>query len=336
MARFRSVCFTINNYSDDELNNLKNNKENFKYLVFQQEIGENGGTRHIQGYATSSNPRGLASWKSIISARAHIEQARGDAESNRRYCTKEDTREPGTEPFEYGEMARPGKRTDLDELGTRVRAGEAISTLAEQFPGDFIRYGQGIKRYAELFSGVREWKTEVFWFYGPTGTGKSREASQLAPGAYWKMGASKWWDGYDGQADVIVDDYRRDLCTFSELLRLFDRYPMRVEYKGGSCSFLARRLFITTPKSPLETWAGRAEEDLRQLTRRITEVRYFPTMFAGLFTSQQSQTSQPEEELGPDQRVEEAEENEIDLESIERFVSDLVNTNHVCTFNCAN
>jgi len=221
----------------------------------------------------------------------------------------------------------------------------------------------------------RSWKTEVYWFYGGTGTGKSREAFRLCSGRsgqlfvdgggrgnglgngvdsvgggvgcvsehvssgggtsvslgghgvglsggagsgvavgsascssasceggdsgdaggdalpsndgrgddegseplepYVKMGGNKWWDGYDGDQDVIIDDYRRDLCPFHELLRLFDRYPMKVECKGYSTQFLAKRIFVTCPQRPELIWEGRGAEDLKQLTRRITEIRYF-------------------------------------------------------------
>jgi hypothetical protein len=93
------------------------------------------------------------------------------------------------------------------------------------------------------------------------------------------MGSTKWWDGYVGQPYVIIDDYRPDLCTFSNLLQLFDRYPMRVEFKGGSCQFVAKYIFVTAPKSPRDMWCNRVEEDINQLMRRITLVRDF-NMFA--------------------------------------------------------
>jgi len=47
---------------------------------------------------------------------------------------------------------------------------------------------------------------------------------------------------------------------------------MRVEYKGGSCNFAAKRIFITTNSHPREWLVGNAE-----LSRRITEIREFPS-----------------------------------------------------------
>ena len=65
------------------------------------------------------------------------------------------------------------------------------------------------------------------------------------------------------------------MCTFSELLRLLDRYPMQVETKGGSVAFNSPLIIITAPQSPMDMWSGRTQEDLQQLLRRITEVRFF-------------------------------------------------------------
>jgi RNA helicase len=97
-------------------------------------------------------------------------------------------------------------------------------------------------------------------------TGESREAAELAPDAYYKMDSNHWWDGYEGEDDVIIDDFRADLCPFHELLRLFDRYPHRVQFKGGSREFNSKRIFVTCNKHPWEIYTkdGREREDLGQ------------------------------------------------------------------------
>lgn len=274
MSRARAVCFTLNNYSEEEVKHIEELIKSSEYGVYQRERGKNG-TAHIQGYVYSKSQRTLAAWKRVIGPRAHIEFAKGSAAQNRTYCTKEETREPGTDYFEHGSMPRQGERTDLEAVAAAVAAGESDQEIAQKFPGDVIRYHRGIQYLRGLYEVPRRWKTRVFWWYGPTGTGKSFEANQRFPEAYWKMGCNRWWDGYRGDAAVIIDDYRRDLCTFAELLRLLDQYPYRVEFKGGSCQFAARDLVITTPLHPRDTWAGRTEEDIQQLLRRIDEVRYF-------------------------------------------------------------
>lgn len=276
MSQFRAACFTINNPTTEELSLLDDQLRLLKYAVYQLERGENG-TLHVQGYGVARKPKRLGGWKAVVGTRAHIESARGNAEQNRLYCTKE-PRESG--PFEFGTFPTPGLRTDIAGAVATVQEGASIAQIIEKHPEEFVKYHKGLLAVRLHSQPRRNWKTEVFWFYGPTGTGKSREANERYPDAYYKMPSNKWWDGYDGEDTVIVDDYRRDMCTFSELLRLFDRYPVCVETKGGSQQFLARTIVITTPKSPRDTWEGRAEEDIQQLLRRIEYVRHFPRLLA--------------------------------------------------------
>jgi hypothetical protein len=67
---------------------------------------------------------------------------------------------------------------------------------------------------------------------------KSRKAFGEYPDAYIKMN-NKWWDGYANEKTVIMDDYRASLCTFQDLLRILDRYPLRVELKGACAQLSA-------------------------------------------------------------------------------------------------
>lgn len=274
MSQWRSICFTLNNPTDDEVSQLKVKLSELKYAVFQLERGESG-TLHVQGYAVSATPKRLGGWKTITGARAHIERAAGTAAQNREYCTKEEGREPGIEPWEHGRMPVQGQRNDIEAAVEEIKEGATIGAIIERHPEVFVKYSRGLNQVRLQYQARRRWKTEVFWFYGATGTGKSLEASERFPEAYYKMPTNKWWDGYDGDDVVIIDDYRRDLCSFGDLLRLFDRYPLLVESKGGTINFLARTIVVTTPKSPRETWEGRSEEDIKQLLRRVEHVKHF-------------------------------------------------------------
>lgn len=146
-------------------------------------------------------------------------------------------------------------------------------------PEVYARNYRGLEALSSRLSCTRNFKTEVFWFYGPTGTGKSKSAFDRDPTAYWKPATSKWWNGYEGHEAVIIDDYRRDFCTFAELLRLLDRYPLTVETKGGTRQMLAKRIYITSPKCPATTWEGRTPEDIDQLLRRIEHIEHFSSFF---------------------------------------------------------
>ena len=118
----------------------------------------------------------------------------------------------------------------------------------------------------------RDWKTEVLWIHGLTGIGNSKLANELAPGAYWLGSNSKWWDGYDGHEDVIIDDFRCESFEFNNLLRLLDRYPYRIETKGGTRQFLARRIIITSHELPKFVFRDFDGYDINRLLRRVDTV----------------------------------------------------------------
>lgn len=91
------------------------------------------------------------------------------------------------------------------------------------------------------------------------------------------MTDNHWFDGYDQQEVMIMDDFRTSWFKFGFLLRLLDVYPFMVEVKGGSAEFNTNTIYITAPKPPQEMYANLAENEegqFNQLLRRITEIRY--------------------------------------------------------------
>ena len=82
--------------------------------------------------------------------------------------------------------------------------------------------------------------------------------------------SNKWWNGYEGQDVVVLDDIRADFAKYHELLTLLDKYPHKVEIKGGYMQFNSPRIYITSPHTPREMYKGK--EDLTQLMRRIDQL----------------------------------------------------------------
>lgn len=268
--KHRNYVFTINNPTDEHRDIL--GAIECRHVLYQPERGENTSTLHFQGLIMFKNPRSFEAVRTLIPG-WHVEPMRGTYEEAKNYCTKAETR-AGDICSRGDPPAGQGSRTDLELLQESIKAGASRRELFDAHFGVAVRYGRGIDEALRYYEPRRDFKSVVYWYYGPTGSGKSRAASAEAPHAYWK-GSGKWWSGYDGDEDVIIDDYRKDFFPFDELLRLLDRYPMQVETKGGHAQFRAKRIFITTCFDPYSTWAGETAENIQQLLRRIEYTKEF-------------------------------------------------------------
>jgi len=86
--RVRKFCFTLNNYTEEELTQLHMCFEDkgWSYII-GKEIGASG-TRHLQGYCEAKNAIRFETIKKIM-PRAHIEKAKGNRRQNYKYCSKD-------------------------------------------------------------------------------------------------------------------------------------------------------------------------------------------------------------------------------------------------------
>lgn len=261
MGRHRAWCITVNNYNIEDINMIKGMI--YKYLIIGDEKGEKE-TPHLQCYINLCNPKSFKAMKTAI-PRGHIEIARGSAEDNRKYCSKEKIL------FEDGEMPKQGKRNDIGQIRDLLNEGKNMTDIVE-----IARSCQSV-RFAEKWLTYKEekrnWKTTVIWIYGNTGVGKTRKAFELSKDEepWISNGDLTWWDGYDKHKNVILDDFRGDHCNFANLLRILDRYPLRVPIKGGFRQLLAKQIIITCPMSPKQMYEF-AGENVGQLLRRIDKV----------------------------------------------------------------
>lgn len=180
------------------------------------------------------------------------------------YVWKEDTRVG--EQFEFGSrLLKRNCEKDWDKIKE-----EAMQGKLQEIPADiFIRYYSSLTRIAADFAKPVGVAREVWVFYGPTGSGKSRRAFEEAGEfAYPKDPRSKFWYGYQGQENVVIDEFRGGI-DISHMLRWLDRYPVMVEIKGSSRSLNARKLWITSNLHP-ESWYPDLDRDTyRALERRL-------------------------------------------------------------------
>lgn len=270
MANGKNWVFTTNNPVPENSPDQAKWKALVQYCTWQVEKGE-AGVLHIQGYAQFKAKIRLTALKKLES-RAHWEPRRGSHEQARDYCRKEDTRVYG--PFTYGEEVKQGQRTDLESMAQlMLELPETDVSLVST--ATYVRYYKGLRAFKTLHSKPRTHKTLVEIWYGPAGTGKTMQALERFPDAYWKT-KGEWWDDYDGQATVIIDEFY-GWIPFDLLCRLCDRYPLKVPTKGGFTNFIAKRIIFTSNKHP-QDWYDLTKVTWLALKRRVEKVMFLPVL----------------------------------------------------------
>lgn len=258
--------FTINNPTFEDNPQIW---ESVKYLIYQKEKGEQG-TEHYQGYVIFNKRMSLKSCKKI-NARAHWEVRRGTHAQAKAYCSKEEGRIE--EPVEMGEEPKQGGRTDLAEIKAKLDEGASLKAIKDEHFNSWCRYRQSFAIAKQMGQPKRDFKTQVAVIWGPTGTGKSRFVQEKSGDSiYWKSD-QKWWDGYNNQDYVCLDDFY-GWIKYHDMLRLLDRYPLQLETKGGQVEFNSKRIWITSNKHPREWYKDITPEKYAALERRIDVICY--------------------------------------------------------------
>lgn len=265
-------------------------KHGATWLICQMEQGATTGTPHLQG-AISFEKRMRKQAVSNILGKAWVDQRRGTAAECIDYCSKRETKIEG--PWEFGERPAgqeagrknlPGVK--LSEIAHHIECGASLDDIASLYPSEFIRMERGIRalwvRKAQKVASSPRLDLKVIVLNGPTGCGKTRTAFEIAGGydptkvfvvqKTTGKGQTVWWNGYESQPTVILDEFDDSWYSYKELLRVLDVHPYRCDTKGGFVWLAATTIVITSCRPPRMWYAEQVER--AELNRRITEVRY--------------------------------------------------------------
>lgn len=142
-----------------------------------------------------------------------------------------------------------------------------MKRVAEEHPTEFIKFFRGIHAYkATMSEPTRTETTRGIWIMGAPGIGKTHYVHERIPDVYVKS-QNKWWDGYDGQPDVLLDDFdKQGKCLGHHIKIWADKYKATGEVKGASMNLQHRRFIITSNYSIEQIWED--DETLQQAIRR--------------------------------------------------------------------
>jgi hypothetical protein len=266
MQRNRIWCFTVNNYSKEDLQLLE--QVECKYIVYGKEVGASG-TPHLQGTVAWKNAKTFEATRSLLVKNCHIEATK-DFEASIAYCKKDG---------EWQERGEPPKSQKEKGTGEKDRWALALQQAQEKGECDDAQISFQHARtidYIHCRALMKKERVDTeeqhLWYYGESGTGKSRKARTDFPDAYLKM-CNKWWDGYADQDTVLIEDFDNSHSVLCHHLKIWgDRYPFLAERKGAAVKIRPKKLIVTSNWHPSQIWF--APNDLDPILRRFKTVEF--------------------------------------------------------------
>lgn len=272
------------------------NETKCTFLVYQREQCPTTGNIHWQGFVIFKTPvRHTGVQRTLAIGKSKCIIVNGTNEQNYDYCTKKETRIPGSNFTEYGLMPTDsGDRMDIRKFYLDTKDGSTECELWETHTECMIKYPQALQRIRNDFNVVKKRNgitmpiTTVHW--GPTGTGKSHSAMKEAIDYtgdidkvyilrdYGSLAGATIWTGYNPMKHtaVIIDEFY-GWAKWHELLAWLDKYPVQVRVHGAMVDLTCMKFWITSNCDP-EQWynklidAGKVKYETLQ--RRLTNIKH--------------------------------------------------------------
>jgi len=271
LGKARSCCWTLNNYSPDDVERIRRYALRCKYLVFGYEVAPETGTPHLQGFVSWDNPQSLDKFKTDISQKLHLEKTIGTPTQASEYCKYDDypaNQKPNIYE-EFGELPRQGGRTDWCVALQQIKSGTPVEEVVENQP-QLLPCIRALETFKNKCLKPLNREVEVIVLWGDAGSGKSRWAHDNHPDLYSKS-PNKWWDGYTGQSTVLLDDFY-GYIPYTELLNVLDRYAYHAEVKCGHVWAQWTKVIITSNRPPDQWYSVGMTPALK---RRINKIFFY-------------------------------------------------------------
>lgn len=280
----KSFCFTKHDYEPHHpamlLELVADGKAD--YVCFGKEVCPTTQKKHLQGFISFNRPK---SWKLILNLMpkaTFVDACKGTPEQNIKYCSKEGAfSEAGVRPLTPCEVLV--RKQQGGEIGGAKEQLRWSTALAGAQAGHFDDIDPQIQvchmKSLDYIFNKEELKTKLFdtelvcyWFFGASGTGKSRYAREMFPEFYLKP-CNKWWDGIKIGQGALVEDFDVNHNVLCHHMKIWaDRYAFVGEAKGRSLKIRPPRIVVTSNYHPSQIW--HQVGDLEPIMRRFTCVNF--------------------------------------------------------------
>lgn len=238
-SRVRSFVFTVNNYSEQTIIELKAVK-GYQYIVLGKEVAPTTGTPHLQSFIYFKEAKTLSSVIKLLNKSCpsvkhiHVEQTMGTNQQAIDYCKKD---KPASDIIEYGNQP-VDKSVNLAQNKSKsiiadIKEGKQLKQIVEDNEGLYLRYGKNIEKLYDMYRPkpnnqlieLRPWQQQleiilngdtsdrtIHWVYDPVGNnGKTKLSNHMvSSNGYIRLTNGKTADiAYAWNGENVIFDYSR-------------------------------------------------------------------------------------------------------------------------------
>jgi len=289
--------------------------EHFRCFIHQHEVGGESGRHHIQAFISTKRRLRYSQITKILGLRPnqiHYEPVVRTPQAAWDYCSvrkragdsgsNEESTRHGCDAFEFGERpvaVRGGQRSgagrpsvDWPRLLELAGGEQSDRELLHKRDGDSVLAISHWNAYRSAKAVLRaprnvpaEWSERyTIVYYGSAGAGKSRRVRAECATSGLSLWVSPvgtcglWYDGYDGHAAALFDDFVGGM-SFRDLLNLLEGNQVLVPIKGSFVTWRPSLVYFTSdrhwrewmfPKGKDQGLGPMSEEEQAQLGRRIS------------------------------------------------------------------
>lgn len=263
--------------------------EQLVYCIIGYEKGDKTGNEHMHVQLSMKHARTRAATQKFLNLGPHHCNPTVDLKASIAYCKKQDQwvefGEPPVFKEDQGHHGVKGKaagpkggqmeKNRWDRARELARVGDFDSVDAQIQICHFKGLEHVRERAVLENRNLEDTEEPMQYWWGPTGTGKTRTARTLYPNAFFKA-RSKWWDGYKAEEVVVIDEIEpEDNKHLASLFKVWlDRGRFSAETKGGSMIIRPRVIILISNYSMEEVFVGDPTKVLNPMRRRC-DVAHF-------------------------------------------------------------